>query len=49
MVPFESGRQMAAGIPGATFVALQSKNHVPLEQDPATRRLFEEIALFLAK
>jgi class 3 adenylate cyclase/pimeloyl-ACP methyl ester carboxylesterase len=49
MAPFESGRQMAAGIPGATFVALQSKNHVPLEQDPATRRLFEEVALFLAK
>ena len=49
MAPFESGRQMAAGIPGATFVALQSKNHVPLEQDPATRRLFEEINLFLAK
>jgi hypothetical protein len=36
-------------IPGARFVALQTKNHVPLEQDPATRRLFEEIALFLAK
>jgi class 3 adenylate cyclase/pimeloyl-ACP methyl ester carboxylesterase len=49
MAPFDSGRQMAAGIPGATFVALQSKNHVPLEQDPATRRLFEEVALFLAE
>ena len=48
MAPFESGRQMAAGIPGATFVALQSKNHVPLEQDPATGRFFEEMSLFLA-
>jgi len=47
MAPFEAGRQMAAGISGARFVALQSKNHVPLEQDPATRRLFEELDLFL--
>jgi class 3 adenylate cyclase/pimeloyl-ACP methyl ester carboxylesterase len=47
MAPFEAGRQMAAGISGARFVALQSKNHVPLEQDPATRRLFEELELFL--
>ena len=47
MAPFEGGRQMASAIPGARFVALQSKNHVPLEQDPATPRLFEEIDLFL--
>lgn len=47
MAPFEAGRQMAAGISGARFVALQSKNHVPLEQDPATHRLFEELELFL--
>jgi len=46
-VPFECGRQLAAQIPGAKFVALQSNNHVPLEQDPATERLFEEISLFL--
>ena len=49
IAPFEAGRQMASGIPGARFVALQSKNHMPLEQDPVTRRLFEEIALFLAQ
>jgi class 3 adenylate cyclase/pimeloyl-ACP methyl ester carboxylesterase len=49
MVPFEAGRRMASSIPGARFVALQTKNHVPLEQDPATRRLFEEMALFLAQ
>jgi class 3 adenylate cyclase/pimeloyl-ACP methyl ester carboxylesterase len=46
-VPFELGRQMAAGIPDARFVALQSDNHVLLEHDPATRRFFEEIKLFL--
>ena len=48
-VPFELGRQMAAGIPGANFVALRSNNHILLEQDPATPRFFEEIRLFLAK
>jgi class 3 adenylate cyclase/pimeloyl-ACP methyl ester carboxylesterase len=48
-VPFELGRQMAAGIPGANFVALQSNNHILLEQDPATTRFFEEVRLFLSK
>jgi len=48
-IPFELGRQMAAGIPGAKFVALQSNNHVLLEQDPATQRFFEEARLFLTK
>jgi len=48
-VPAEAGRQLAAGIPGAKFVALQSNNHIPLEQDPATQRIFEEIRLFLAR
>jgi pimeloyl-ACP methyl ester carboxylesterase len=47
-VAFELGRQMAAGIPGARFVALKGNNHVLLEQDPATGRFFEEIDLFLA-
>ena len=48
-VPVELGRQLAAGIPGAKFVALQSNNHILLEQDPATQRCFEEIRLFLNK
>ena len=48
-VPFKYGRQLAAGIPGAKFVALQSNNHILLEQDPATERFFEEVRLFLAK
>ena len=46
-VPFELGRQLAAGIPGAKFVAMQSNNHILLEQDPATQRCFEEMRLFL--
>ena len=46
-VPMEAGRQLAAGIPGAKFVVLQGNNHIPLEQDPATQRIFEETKLFL--
>jgi pimeloyl-ACP methyl ester carboxylesterase len=45
-VPFEYGRQLAAEIPGAKFVALQSNNHILLEQDPATERFFEESVFF---
>jgi pimeloyl-ACP methyl ester carboxylesterase len=45
--PFEAGRELAAGIPGAPFVALQGQNHIPLPQDPATERILEEIRLFL--
>ena len=48
-VPMEAGRQMAAGIADARFVALQGNNHILLGQDPAMQRFFEEIDLFLAK
>lgn len=48
-VPFEAGRQLAAAIPGARFVALQSRNHLLTANEPATARFFEEIELFLAK
>jgi class 3 adenylate cyclase/pimeloyl-ACP methyl ester carboxylesterase len=47
--PFEAGRELADGIPGARFVALQGQNHIPLEQDPATARILEEIKLFLGR
>lgn len=46
---FEFGREVAAGIPGARFVPLPGKNHMPLEQDPATPRILEEIRLFLKR
>jgi class 3 adenylate cyclase/pimeloyl-ACP methyl ester carboxylesterase len=46
-VPFEAGRRMAAGIPGARFVALEGRNHLFLENEPAAQRFFEEIELFL--
>ena len=44
---FEFGREVAAAIPGARFVPLPGKNHMPLEQDPAAPRILEEINLFL--
>jgi len=46
-VAFERGRQMAAGIPGARFVALEGRNHLFLEHEPAAQRFFEELDLFL--
>jgi len=49
VVPIEAGREMAAGIRGARFVALQGKNHLILEHEPAAERFFEEIKLFLAE
>jgi pimeloyl-ACP methyl ester carboxylesterase len=45
--PIEAGRQLAAGIPGAHFIALPGRNHLFLEHEPASDRFFEEISLFL--
>ena len=47
-VPFEAGRRMAAGIPGARFVPLQGRNHLILETEPAFRQFLEETRSFLA-
>jgi DNA-binding winged helix-turn-helix (wHTH) protein/pimeloyl-ACP methyl ester carboxylesterase len=46
-VTFDEGRRLAAGIPGARFVALESRNHLVLENEAAWSRLLEEIAAFL--
>lgn len=46
--PFEEGRILAAGIPGARFVALEGHNHLILETDPGWSRFQEEVAAFLA-
>ena len=45
--PFEEGRLIAAGIPGARFVALEGDNHLVLESDPGWTRLLDEIKSFL--
>ncbi|HEY7269791.1 MAG TPA: alpha/beta fold hydrolase [Dehalococcoidia bacterium] len=46
--PFEWGRRLAAGIPGARFVALESANHILLEDEPAWATLQTELRRFLA-
>jgi pimeloyl-ACP methyl ester carboxylesterase len=47
-VPFEAGRRMAAGIPGARFVTLQGRNHLFLETEPAFAQFLEQTRAFLA-
>lgn len=47
MIPFETGRQLAALIPGARFVPLEGRNHVLLETEPAWSRFVEEVRSFL--
>jgi pimeloyl-ACP methyl ester carboxylesterase len=47
VVPFHEGRRIATGIPGARFVALEGRNHLILEHQPAWRRLLEEVKRFL--
>lgn len=47
--PIDAGREIAAGIPGARFIALPGRNHLFLKHEPATARFFEEINLFLTK
>ncbi|MGA8969786.1 MAG: alpha/beta fold hydrolase [Pseudolabrys sp.] len=46
-VVFDEGRRLAAGIPGAKFVALESRNHLVLESEPAWEKLIGEIKAFL--
>jgi pimeloyl-ACP methyl ester carboxylesterase len=46
-IPFSQGHEIAAGILGARFVPLRGRNHMPLEQDPDTPGILEEIRLFL--
>lgn len=44
VTPIGSGRELAAGIPNAEFVQLESRNHVLLEHEPAWSR-FKEVVL----
>lgn len=48
VTPIEEGRLLAAEIPGAEFVELDSRNHVLLEHEPAWRRFVEAVLEFLA-
>jgi pimeloyl-ACP methyl ester carboxylesterase/DNA-binding winged helix-turn-helix (wHTH) protein len=48
VIPFSDGKELAAGIPGARFVPLETKNHIPLARDPEWGRMEREIQDFLA-
>lgn len=49
VAPFEQGRLVAASIPDAHFISLDSDNHLLLKGEPAWEQCFSEIDRFLAE
>ena len=47
VVPITEGHILAAGIPGAQFIELDSKNHILLENEPAWERFCDEVLRFM--
>jgi pimeloyl-ACP methyl ester carboxylesterase/DNA-binding CsgD family transcriptional regulator len=47
VIPFEEGRILAAGIPGARLLSLDSRNHLPLADEPAWPVFLRELQTFL--
>ena len=47
VTPIAEGHILAAGIPGAQFVELDSKNHILLETEPAWERFCGEVLSFM--
>ena len=47
VVPFSSGRALAARIPGARFIAIESPNHLLLETDPGWPKYARVVEEFL--
>lgn len=48
-IPFDVGRSLAAEIPDAQFIPLESRNHVLVESEPAWRTCFDAVGQFLAE
>jgi pimeloyl-ACP methyl ester carboxylesterase/DNA-binding CsgD family transcriptional regulator len=46
-VPYSEGRTFATGIRGASFVSLDSRNHILLESEPAWARFCEAFGAFI--
>ncbi len=46
-VAVESGRRIAAGIPGARFVELAGRNHIPLDGEPGFEQMCEAMTAFV--
>ena len=49
VIGFEAGAELAAGIPGATFLQLDSANHVLLEHEPAWQHFLGAVRRFLSR
>ncbi|HEX6516550.1 MAG TPA: alpha/beta fold hydrolase [Nocardioidaceae bacterium] len=47
--PFEEGRLLASLVPDSRFVALESSNHILLEDEPAWRVFLTEVEQFLGQ
>ncbi|MGA8900108.1 alpha/beta fold hydrolase [Bradyrhizobium sp.] len=47
IIPFEEGRLVASQIPGARFVPLDSRNHVPVDTEQAWQQMTETLRGFL--
>jgi class 3 adenylate cyclase len=48
-IPFESGRELATGIPGARFLSLDGRNHWPLPSEPVARVMVKAVYEFLGE
>jgi class 3 adenylate cyclase/pimeloyl-ACP methyl ester carboxylesterase len=49
VIPFESGRELATGIPGARFLPLDGRNHFPLPNEPVTAAMGKAIYEFMGE
>jgi pimeloyl-ACP methyl ester carboxylesterase/DNA-binding CsgD family transcriptional regulator len=47
VVPISEGHILAAGVPDAQFIELDSKNHILLENEPAWERFCDEVLKFM--
>jgi class 3 adenylate cyclase/pimeloyl-ACP methyl ester carboxylesterase len=47
VAPFESGRELASGIPGARFLPLDGRNHWPLPSEPGAAVIAKAVYDFL--
>jgi pimeloyl-ACP methyl ester carboxylesterase len=47
VIPFAGGKEFAAGIHGARFVPLESRNHILLENEPAFSQFLDEVRRFI--
>jgi DNA-binding NarL/FixJ family response regulator len=48
VLPFDDGRKVAALVPDARFVPLESRNHILLNTEPAWEQFVNEIDEFLS-